>query len=120
MQWRVGLEGYEVRAAHGFYEFEHHAPQPFCFTVWATLEDRDDVSELNQTLNYADIQITIDKVIHEADQPIRLMEEMAQQIIAILSEHAAVKSLSVRIEKPKAPLPHPGGLPVIEVLWQRT
>jgi dihydroneopterin aldolase len=48
------------------------------------------------------------------------MEEMAQQIIAILSEHSAVKSLSVRIEKPKAPLPHPGGLPVIEVLWQRT
>ena len=50
MQWRVGLEGYEVRAAHGFYEFEHHAPQPFCFTVWATLDDRDDVSELRSNI----------------------------------------------------------------------
>jgi len=26
----------------------------------------------------------------------------------------------VRIEKPNAPLPHPGGLPVIEVEWKRT
>ena len=120
MQWRVGLERYEVRAAHGFYEFEHQAPQPFCFTVWATLEDRERVFELEQTLNYADIQIAIDKVIYETDQPIRLMEEMAEQIISILRKHEAVQTLSVRIEKPKAPLPHPGGLPVIEVLWHRS
>ncbi|HJM55016.1 MAG TPA: dihydroneopterin aldolase [Poseidonia sp.] len=120
MQWRVGLESYEVRAAHGFYEFEHLAPQPFRFTVWATLEDRENVSELGQTLDYADIQIAIDEVVHETDSPIHLMEEMAQRIISILSINEAVQSLSVRIEKPKAPLPHPGGLPVIEVLWQRT
>lgn len=37
MQWRVGLEAYEVMAVHGWYEEEHLAPQPFVFTVWATL-----------------------------------------------------------------------------------
>jgi dihydroneopterin aldolase len=47
------------------------------------------------------------------------MEEMADQIITIISTHACVNELSVRIEKPQAPLPHPGGLPVIEAIWRR-
>ena len=47
------------------------------------------------------------------------MEEMAQGIVDRLAEFAAIASLSIRIEKPNAPLPHPGGLPAIEVLWHR-
>lgn len=120
MQWRVGLEGYEVMATHGYYEYEHERAQPFIFTVWATLSQGSAIQELAQTLNYADLQLAIDKVMLERTEPIRLMEEMAQQIIDIISTHDCVSELSVRIEKPQAPLPHPGGLPVIEAIWQRT
>jgi dihydroneopterin aldolase/2-amino-4-hydroxy-6-hydroxymethyldihydropteridine diphosphokinase len=74
---------------------------------------------LESTLNYADIQIAIDEVMLNASKPIRLMEDMAQRVIDHLSVNPTVASLSIRIEKPEAPLPHPGGLPVIEVLWQR-
>tara|TARA_B100001287_G_scaffold45167_2_gene34223 strand:+ start:1332 stop:1694 length:363 start_codon:yes stop_codon:yes gene_type:complete len=119
MQWSVGLEDYEIHAAHGFYDEEHEEEQPFVFTVWATLGSTERVDSLDQTLNYADIQIAIDEVVLKAPEPIRLMETMAQQIIERLSQNGAVASLSVRIEKPMAPLPHPGGSPVIEVLWSR-
>jgi dihydroneopterin aldolase len=47
------------------------------------------------------------------------MEEMAQKIIDQLAHHAGVANLTIRIEKPNAPLPHPGGLPAIEVVWRR-
>jgi dihydroneopterin aldolase/2-amino-4-hydroxy-6-hydroxymethyldihydropteridine diphosphokinase len=119
MQWRVGLEAYEVKAVHGYYDEEHKAPQPFVFTVWATLAGTDRIEALNETLNYADIQIAIDEVMLKAERPIRLMEEMAQKIIDQLAHHAGVANLTIRIEKPNAPLPHPGGLPAIEVVWRR-
>ena len=119
MQWRVGLEAYEVNAVPGYYDREHGAPQPFIFPVWATLTGNGRIEALEETLNYADIQIAIDDVMHNAPQPIRLMEEMAQGIGDRLAEFPAIARLSIRIEKPNAPLPPPGGLPAIEVLWQR-
>jgi dihydroneopterin aldolase len=48
------------------------------------------------------------------------MEEMASRVIQHLTSNQLVALISVRIEKPNAPLPHPGGLPVIEVEWKRT
>ncbi|MCH1616128.1 MAG: dihydroneopterin aldolase [Candidatus Poseidonia sp.] len=119
MQWRVGLEAYEVNAVHGYYDKEHLAPQPFVFTVWATLRGTGRIEALEETLNYADIQLAVDEVMHNAPQPIRLMEEMAQAIVDRLAGHTGVASLTIRIEKPEAPLPHPGGLPAIEVVWHR-
>ena len=120
MQWRVGLQDYEVMAVHGFYDEEHSSPQPFVFTVWATLESNERIERLEDTLNYADIQIAIDKVMHHAPEPIRLMEEMAQRLIDDLASNTSIARVEVRIEKPQAPLPHPGGLPAIEVRWNRT
>lgn len=74
---------------------------------------------MEETLNYADIQLAIDEVMLNASEPIRLMEDMAQRVVDRLAAQPGVASLSVRIEKPQAPLPHPGGLPVIEVMWHR-
>ena len=119
MEWSVGLEAYEVNAVHGWYDEEHQSPQSFVFTVWATLAIGERIEDLESTLNYADIQIAIDEVMLKATEPIRLMEDMAQRVIDHLAKNPTVASLSVRIEKPEAPLPHPGGLPVIEVLWDR-
>ncbi|MGB0312650.1 MAG: dihydroneopterin aldolase, partial [Poseidonia sp.] len=84
MQWRVGLEAYEVMAVHGWYEEEHLAPQPFVFTVWATLAGEERIEDLDETLNYADIQIAIDEVMLNAPEPIRLMEDMAQPVESLM------------------------------------
>ena len=119
MTVRVGLEHYTVMAKHGYYEFEHEQEQPFVFSVWATLVNDAVDNELAKTVNYADIQVAIDTVMHGSGGPIALIEEMASQVIQQLISNQRVATIHVRIEKPNAPLPHPGGLPVIEVEWKR-
>lgn len=119
MTIRVGLERYTVMAKHGYYPFEHEQEQPFVFTVWATLTNDKVGNELSNTLNYADIQVSIDQVMHRSKGPIALMEEMAEQVIRLISDFQTVAEVHVRVEKPEAPLPHPGGLPVIEAEWRR-
>ena len=119
MTVRVGLERYTVMAKHGYYSFEHEKEQPFVFSVWTTLINDSVSNDLAMTLNYADLQIAIDRVMHEAEAPIALMEEMANRVIQSLIGNTLIATIQVRIEKPEAPLPHPGGLPIIEVEWRR-
>jgi len=119
VQWRVGLEAYEVMATHWRDGEEHQRPPTFIFTVRGPLGGHERIEGLDEVPNYADLQIAIDEVMLNASEPIRLMEDMAQRVVDLLATHAGVASLNVRIEKPQAPLPHPGGLPVIEVQWHR-
>ncbi|MGY8734426.1 MAG: dihydroneopterin aldolase [Candidatus Poseidoniales archaeon] len=114
----VALENYTVMAKHGYYEFEHEQNQPFNFSVWATIIDHSIAGKLTNTLNYADIQIAIDAEIIDS-KPIGLMETMSERIIKNLSTNEMVSKIKIRIEKPQAPLPHPGGLAVIEMQWVR-
>ena len=116
----VALESYTLMAKHGYYDFEHETEQPFIFSVWATIRDHNIAGKLANTLNYADIQIAIDTEIIDAQKPIGLMETMAERIILNLSQNEMVAKLKIRIEKPQAPLPHPGGLPLIEMEWIRS
>lgn len=117
MHWRVGLEGYRVMARHGYFDHEHQVDQPFVFTVWVSFDRSGPITELEDSINYADVQAAIDAVVLEASTPIRLLEDMAQRIIERLNEPPFVSGVTVRIEKPEAPLPHPGGLPVVEAVW---
>jgi len=117
MTIRVALEAYTVMAKHGYYSHEHENDQPFVFSVWATLVNPVIEEKLAQTLNYADIQIAIDKVMLQSQKPILLMETMAQKVVDELCGKLHVQTLHVRIEKPEAPLPHPGGLAVVELEW---
>jgi len=119
MTIRVALEAYTVMAKHGYFPHEHEQEQPFVFSVWATLANENIDESLDKTLNYADIQIAIDHVMLQSEKPILLMESMAQKVADILSQKSLVESLHIRIEKPEAPLPHPGGLAVVELEWTR-
>ncbi|MGY8728265.1 MAG: dihydroneopterin aldolase [Candidatus Poseidoniales archaeon] len=119
MTIRVALEAYTIMAKHGYYPHEHEHDQPFILSVWATLRNPQIEEKLDQTLNYADIQIAIDKVMLQSNKPILLMETMAQKIVDELCQNPHVQTLHVRIEKPEAPLPHPGGLAVVELEWAR-
>ena len=44
---------------------------------------------------------------------------MAKRISEQIQQSENVDTVFVRIEKPEAPLPHPGGLPYIEYTWNR-
>lgn len=119
MRLRVGLESYKVEAKHGWFGFELEKDQPFIFTVWVELRATKNLEELEQTVDYGQIQEIIDKVVLDSDKPFRLLESMAQCIIEELRNVKEVQKIFVRIEKPEAPLPKPIGLPYIELTWKK-
>ena len=119
MNLKVGLESYKVEAAHGWFEFELVEPQSFIFSVWVEINDVSNFEQLDQTIDYGLIQNCIDEVVVDTKEKIRLLESMAEKIIQKLSLYPSASVIFVRIEKPQAPLPHPGGLPFIELVWQR-
>ncbi len=114
----VGLENYLVHGAHGYFEEEHLKTQPFNITVRARLSSTIKDGEIDTTLDYAKLQAAVDEIVINT-APIQLLESMAQQISQIVQQSSNVKAIFVRIEKPEAPLPHPGGLPFVEYTWNR-
>tara|TARA_B100000767_G_C19776633_1_gene542957 strand:- start:6867 stop:7235 length:369 start_codon:yes stop_codon:yes gene_type:complete len=115
---RVGLESYEIMACHGAYDFEREKDQPFIVSIWATLVADVQEDNLDQTLNYADLQAAVDSEIVNS-KPVKLMETLCKMLVNKVSENKIVDSISVRMEKPDAPFPHPGGLAVVEFEWTR-
>ena len=114
----VGLDDYLVHGIHGFYDEEHDKPQPFNISVRVDLSSRIVDGQLGTTVDYAQLQEAIDNVVLHSS-PIRLLESMAQRISEQIQHAENVDAVFVRIEKPEAPLPHPGGLPYIEYTWNR-
>ena len=118
IMFAISLENYTVMAKHGAYDFEHESNQPFNVTIRVEI-DKDEINDdLSKTVNYADLQKTIDTVLLNS-KPIRLMETMAEKMISILKENDVIEKISIRIEKPNAPLPHEGGLAVVEAEWKK-
>ena len=114
----ISLEDYLVMAKHGAYDFEHLEDQPFIVTIKVAISGTKINEELDKTVNYADLQATVDQVIRNSE-PIRLMETMAEMMIEILKENQLINNILIRIEKPDAPLPHKGGLAVVEAEWSK-
>ena len=118
MATRIGLESYEVMATHGVFDYEKQEPQPFIISIWATLENDVEGDDIHRTLNYADLQSAVDSEIVNSD-PVNLMETLCGKLVSTISQNILVAAISIRIEKPDAPFPHPGGLAVVEHEWTR-
>ena len=118
MTTRVGLESYEVMAKHGFFDYEKDQSQPFIVSIWVTLANDVIDDDIAQTLNYADLQAAVDSEIVNS-QPVNLMETLCSKLVSNISQNPIVGTISIRIEKPAAPFPHPGGLAVGEQEWTR-
>lgn len=118
MATRIGLESYEVMATHGVFDYEKQEPQPFIISIWATLENDVEEDDINRTLNYADLQSAVDSEIVNSE-PVNLMETLCGKLVSTISQNILVAAISIRIEKPDAPFPHPGGLAVVEHEWTR-
>lgn len=114
--FKVGLENYTVLGKHGAYDFEHQEDQPFVVSVWVELRNSSFDDKLENTINYADLQSLVDKVIIDSP-PIRLMETMMVKITESIKQNPLVSKINIRIEKPKAALPKDGGLAIVESQW---
>ena len=118
MATRIGLESYEVMAKHGVYDHEKDREQPFVVSIWATLANDLIEDDINQTLNYADLQAAVDSEVVNS-KPVNLMETLCSNLVAKLCTNQLISAISIRIEKPDAPFPHPGGLAIVEHEWTR-
>lgn len=113
MAYTIGLQGYEVHAAHGWFDHELERKQPFVVDVTVVTASAS-ATQLDATVNYADLQGAVDAVLLESEQPYRLLEAMVDAILDRLMATPGVAKATVRIAKPDAPLPHPGGCPWVE------
>ena len=113
MAYTIGLQGYEVHAAHGWFDHELERKQPFVVDVTVVTASAS-ATQLDATVNYADLQGAVDAVLLESEQPYRLLEAMVDAILDRLMATPGVAKATVRIAKPEAPLPHPGGCPWVE------
>lgn len=118
IMFTISLEDYTVMAKHGAYDFEHESNQPFNVTIKVEISQKEINDDLSKTVNYADLQKAVDSVLLNS-QPIRLMETMVEKMIMILKQNELIEKISIRIEKPNAPLPHEGGLAVVEAEWSK-
>ena len=118
MATRIGLESFEVMGRHGAFDFEHEKKQPFIFSIWATLAEDVTEDNLERTLDYSKIQESVISNVVEIE-PVKLMETLAARIINDLSSDHRITKIEIRIEKPDAVLPNPGGMPVVELSWTR-
>ena len=118
MATRIGLESYQVMAKHGVFDYEKTSEQTFVVSIWATLANDILEDEINKTLNYADLQAAVDSEILNSEA-VNLMETLCSKLVSKLSKNALISAISIRIEKPDAPFPHPGGLAIVEHEWTR-
>lgn len=113
MGYRIGLEGYEVQATHGWFDHELTAPQPFIVNAEVHTEG-ERADDLPSTVNYAELQHIVDEVLLTPGVQHRLMESMVDAMLDRMVALPGVVHATVRIAKPDAPLPHPGGVPWVE------
>ena len=117
MSITVSLENYRIRGPHGWFEWERTQGQDLIISVKVNIVN-ESIEDLTHTIDYAEIQqIIYDEVVD--GEPTKLLEKLGQRIISRLRNFEQTHSIHVRIEKPEAPLPYPGGLAVVECDWLR-
>ena len=118
MTTTVAIEGYAVEGRHGAEEWEWEQPQTFRISAWVELGHDPLDERLVGTLDYGRLQ----QVLHDAvasDPPCRLLEAVCERVLERLRSDPIVAGVQIRLEKPHAPLPLPGGLALVERAWRR-
>lgn len=118
MTTTVALVDYRLLACHGAFDWEHKQQQPFIVSIWTELNSSNFNDKLQKTLDYSILQQVIDEVMITGES-MRLMETLCEKMVDKLRIHNIISSIKIRIEKPDAPLPHPGGLALVEHSWTR-
>ena len=112
----VAVENYKLKGKHGVYDHEREKEQVFVVSIWVVLKEPAIGDKLATSVDYAFLQRTVHDVIARGES-VHMMETLSDQIIEIVSGHLNVAGVKIRIEKPQAPMPHDGGLAVVERTW---
>lgn len=112
----VGVENYSLYGKHGVYDYEREQAQPFIVSLWVRIREKSEIDDLESSVDYGFLQSVIHDIIVQG-KSVRLMETLCSEIIGVVSEHGNVEAIKIRIEKPEAPMPHEGGLALVEQIW---
>ena len=112
----VAVENYKLKGKHGVFDYEREKDQPFIVSIWVTLKEPTQNDEIETSVDYGFLQRTVHDVVARGDS-VYMMETLCEKIIEIVSGHLNVATVRIRIEKPDAPMPHNGGLAVVERTW---
>ena len=101
---RVVLEGLEFHARHGVYETEGVLGGRFIVDAELHYEFAGLPDDLSEAVNYAAVYEVIRQEVTE--NRVQLIEVLADQIARrVLREQPKLKSVTVRVHKPFAPIP---------------
>ena len=112
----VAVENYRLKGKHGVFDYEREKAQPFVVSLWVNVNEIKEIDDLESSVDYGFLQRAIHDVIVRGDS-VKMMETLCALIIEIVSGHLNVAAIKVRIEKPDAPMPHDGGLALVERTW---
>jgi dihydroneopterin aldolase len=112
----IAVENYRLKGKHGVYDHERRKEQPFIVSVWVVLKQPAEDDTLSSSVDYGFLQRTVFEVIARGES-VQMMETLCDRIIEPISGHLNVAGVKVRIEKPDAPMPHDGGLALVERTW---
>ena len=112
----IAVENYKLKGKHGVFDYEREKDQTFVVSIWVVLKEPASDDELASSVDYGFLQRTAHDVIARGDS-VKMMETLCDKIIEIVSGHLNVAGVKLRIEKPDAPMPHNGGLAVVERTW---
>ena len=116
MSITVGVEKYRVKGKHGVFDYEREKAQPFVVSLWVRVKEKTENDDLDSSVDYGFLQRAIHDVIARG-RSVKMMETLCASIIDIVSGHLNVEAIKIRIEKPNAPMPHDGGLALVEQIW---
>ncbi len=101
----IEIRSLAVEACHGALAFEKREPQPFVISAslegdyyYAAVED-----DLSRTVNYAEVCELIERTVK--DNSFNLIEKLAAECaFRIMEKFPSVGSVTLRVEKPRAPV----------------
>jgi len=102
---KIHIKGLEIYAYHGVNQEEKDQGQPFVMdiTLTADLSAARNSDDLNDTINYAAVRKTIQRVFTERKYD--LIERAAQAVCdGVLWEFSKVQEINILLKKPQAPM----------------
>ncbi|MEO6722748.1 MAG: dihydroneopterin aldolase [Ferruginibacter sp.] len=96
------LHNLEFHAYHGLYEQENFTGNTFEIDADVVVDVEDQITKLNQTVNYATVYNIIKK---RMQQPTPLLETVAQELTLVIHDiDSRIRSVSITIKKLSPPI----------------
>ena len=101
---RLSVRGVVVKGHHGVFDFERREGQEFVIDLVLGIDTRPAASsdDLQETVDYGTLVDEVRSAV--ANDPVDLIETLAQRIADVCLRHARVEAVEVTVHKPHAPI----------------